>query len=145
MGDGTIILVLDIPGLIEIASSKDIFDYKNLSMAEMKRINSLRSLDTNDSENILKTSHATNNFNAKLHEMRSKDKSKSKRERFKHSQQEAKSRQLASSELVSNNITSIENSTNANSERMSIENSKYESDLKGIKYCLCGKKDSFGG
>ncbi len=126
MGDGTIILVLDIPGLIEITSLKEVADYKNLSLTDMKRINTVRSLDANDSDIILKTSHATNNFNAKLHEMRSKDKTKSKRDRFKHSQIEAKSRQLAAIELENTKRTPNDYSTPAINEIKSIESSHKE-------------------
>ncbi|MDX1960343.1 MAG: chemotaxis protein CheW [Leptospiraceae bacterium] len=77
MGDGTIILVLDIQGLIELASSNankiSISDGK-----EMNRLNTSRSIDVNASSTIYKTLSPTNLYNNKLLEMALSDKSRRK-------------------------------------------------------------------
>lgn len=83
MGDGTIILVLDIPGLVELASAELMEESASLTGEQMKKISTVRSLEHNDSEYIFKTKHSTNIFNAKLFELRAKDKSKSKKDRGK--------------------------------------------------------------
>ncbi|MCC5813255.1 MAG: chemotaxis protein CheW [Leptospira sp.] len=84
MGDGTIILVLDIPGLVELASGENRDDEIEINGEMMKRISSVRSLENSDTEYVFKTKHATNIFNAKLFESRAKDKTKSKRGQRNH-------------------------------------------------------------
>jgi two-component system, chemotaxis family, sensor kinase CheA len=108
MGDGTIILVLDIPGLIELASSDDLVETSDLKFKEMFRTSSVRSLETSDSEKLLKTSHATNLFNEKLFEMRSKDKSKTKRDRHRNESQNGRTAAGARRELEKTNKELIE-------------------------------------
>ncbi|MCW7463316.1 chemotaxis protein CheW [Leptospira limi] len=83
MGDGTIILVLDIPGLVEIAADKVDWTDKLVSGEMMKRSSTIRSLEMSDSEYIFKSNHPTNRYNAKLIELRAKDKSRIKKEKHK--------------------------------------------------------------
>lgn len=83
MGDGTIILVLDIPGLVEIAADKVDWTDKLVSGEMMKRSSTIRSLEMSDSEYIFKSNHPTNRYNAKLIELRAKDKSRTKKEKHK--------------------------------------------------------------
>ncbi|WCL48903.1 chemotaxis protein CheA [Leptospira sp. GIMC2001] len=82
MGDGTIILVLDIPGLVEIAA-EDNETMLSLSGEMMKRVNTVRSLEITDTDYIFKTKLATNTFNSKLFDLRAKDKTKLKKDRQK--------------------------------------------------------------
>lgn len=83
MGDGTIILVLDIPGLVEIAADKVDWSDKSVAGEMMKRSSSIRSLEMSDSEYIFKSNHPTNRYNAKLIELRAKDKSRVKKDKHK--------------------------------------------------------------
>lgn len=83
MGDGTIILVLDIPGLVEIAADKVDWSDKLVAGEMMKRSSTIRSLEMSDSEYIFKSIHPTNRYNAKLIELRAKDKSRIKKEKHK--------------------------------------------------------------
>lgn len=83
MGDGTIILVLDIPGLVEIAADKTDWSDFTVSGGQMKRTSTIRSLEMSDSEFIFKSDHPTNRYNSKLDELRSKDKSRLKKEKHK--------------------------------------------------------------
>lgn len=80
MGDGTIILVLDIPGLIELTNTLDL-NNDELTGDEMLRLNSTRSTDMNSSDKIYKTINSTNLYNSKLLEMVLSDKSKRKKEK----------------------------------------------------------------
>jgi two-component system chemotaxis sensor kinase CheA len=82
MGDGTIILVLDIPGLVELVGSDLVIHRREISGEPMKRVNSVRSLETVDSDFIFKSKLATNLFNSKLSDLKAKDKSKSKRDKL---------------------------------------------------------------
>ncbi len=83
MGDGTIILVLDIPGLVEIAADKIDWSESRLTGDMMKRTSSIRSLEMNDSDLIFKSQLSTNFYNAKLSELRSKEKTRLKKDRLK--------------------------------------------------------------
>lgn len=83
MGDGTIILVLDIPGLVEIAADKIDWTDKLASGEMMKRSSTIRSLEMSDSEYIFKSNHPTNRYNAQLIELRAKDKSRTKKDKHK--------------------------------------------------------------
>ncbi len=83
MGDGTIILVLDITGLIEIAADTLSWEENAVTGMQMKRSSSIRSLEMTDSDLIFKSSLSTNAYNAKLMEIKSKEKTKLKKERFK--------------------------------------------------------------
>ncbi|MCU0823752.1 MAG: chemotaxis protein CheW [Leptospira sp.] len=83
MGDGTIILVLDIPGLVEIAADKTDWSDTVITGEQMKRTSAIRSLEMSDSDLIFKSNHSTNRYNAKLAELHSKDKSRLKKERVK--------------------------------------------------------------
>ncbi|MCZ8342729.1 MAG: chemotaxis protein CheW [Leptospira sp.] len=83
MGDGTIILVLDIPGLVEIAADKTDWSDTLITGEQMKRTSAIRSLEMSDSDLIFKSNHSTNRYNAKLAELHSKDKSRLKKERVK--------------------------------------------------------------
>ncbi|TGM74139.1 chemotaxis protein CheA [Leptospira mtsangambouensis] len=83
MGDGTIILVLDIPGLVEIAADKVDWSDKLVAGEMMKRASTIRSLEMSDSEFMFKSNHPTNRYNAKLIELRAKDKSRVKKDKHK--------------------------------------------------------------
>lgn len=80
MGDGTIILVLDIPGLIELTNTH-LLKYADLGGKEMPRLNVNRTADITASTMIYKTSNPTNLYNTKLYEMLQSDKSKRKKEK----------------------------------------------------------------
>jgi len=79
MGDGTIILVLDIPGLIELTNVIKIDD--TLEGIEMLRLNSSRSSDNTVTEKIYKTITSTNLYNSRLLEMVLSDKSRRKKDK----------------------------------------------------------------
>jgi two-component system, chemotaxis family, sensor kinase CheA len=79
MGDGTIILVLDIPGLIELTNIIKVDD--TLEGTEMLRLNSSRSSDNTVTEKIYKTITSTNLYNSKLLEMVLSDKSRRKKDK----------------------------------------------------------------
>ncbi len=81
MGDGTIILVLDIPGLVELSSIRDSRIDTEFGAKLMKRLGASKSMDMDDSDSILKTLNPTNLFNDKLLEIFSKDKSRQKRKK----------------------------------------------------------------
>ncbi|TGK78797.1 chemotaxis protein CheA [Leptospira montravelensis] len=83
MGDGTIILVLDIPGLVEIAADKVDWTDKLVAGEMMKRASTIRSLEMSDSEFMFKSNHPTNRYNAKLIELRAKDKSRVKKDKHR--------------------------------------------------------------
>jgi two-component system chemotaxis sensor kinase CheA len=80
-GDGTIILVLDIPGLVDLAMEKDFDETKQVAMAEMPKVSLIRSLESNDLPVMEKTGIPTNLFNSTLHEIRSKDKARKHKEK----------------------------------------------------------------
>jgi two-component system, chemotaxis family, sensor kinase CheA len=80
MGDGTIILVLDIQGLIELTNTH-LVNYTDPGGKELPRLNTNRSVDVNVSATIFKTLSSTNIYNAKLLEMLNNDKSKRKKEK----------------------------------------------------------------
>ena len=82
MGDGTIILVLDIPGLIEL-STGSLPDITSLGGKDMPRTNSARSIDSTSLALVYKTANSTNMYNSKLLEMVQSDKSKRKKEKSK--------------------------------------------------------------
>ena len=79
MGDGTIILVLDIPGLIELTNVIKVDE--TLEGIEMLRLNSSRSSDNTVTEKIYKTITSTNLYNSKLLEMVLSDKSRRKKDK----------------------------------------------------------------
>ncbi|MCE9501142.1 MAG: chemotaxis protein CheW [Leptospira sp.] len=81
LGDGTIILVLDIPGVVELASEKGALYDNELASIEMNRITPSRSLEATDSELITKTVSPTNIFNNTLLQAMLADKSRSKRKK----------------------------------------------------------------
>lgn len=117
MGDGTIILVLDIPGLVELAGSEDITDYRTLQGEMMKRISSIHSLESTDSNYIFKTKHATNLFNARLYEMNSKEKLKKNNKSTKRGRKEEPEKIIVSSE----ELIREESSTSGDSITNSVE------------------------
>ena len=80
MGDGTIILVLDIGGLIDITTST-ILSTSHLSGKEMMRLNTSRSIDVNTSNVVFKTQNSTNIFNSSLLGLQLVDKSKKKKDK----------------------------------------------------------------
>lgn len=104
MGDGTIILVLDIPGLVELASVELMDESASQVGEQMKRVSSIRSLENSESDYVFKTKLATNIFNSKLFLQRSKDKLKNKKDRGRtpsHSAELEDSRIIVSkSELI---------------------------------------------
>jgi two-component system, chemotaxis family, sensor kinase CheA len=82
MGDGTIIIVLDIPGLIEIASNQNLMSQSGLLDGDfMKRLNTTKSIDLAMSDTIYKTKNSTNLFNTKLHAIKSIVKTRHKKEK----------------------------------------------------------------
>ncbi|MBE7410620.1 MAG: chemotaxis protein CheW [Leptospiraceae bacterium] len=85
MGDGTIILVLDVPGLVEMSSIRDSQIDTEFGAKLMKRLGASKSLDMDDSDSILKTLNPTNVFNDKLLEILLKDKSRQKRKKAEQS------------------------------------------------------------
>ncbi len=80
MGDGTIILVLDIPSLIELTNTH-LIKYTDFGGKEMPRLNINKAADVNASLSVYKTLNPTNLYNAKLYEMLQLDKSKRKKEK----------------------------------------------------------------
>lgn len=80
MGDGTIILVLDIGGLIDITTTMMI-NTSNIVGKEMMRLNTSRSIDVNTSNVIFKTQNSTNLFNNSLLGLQLVDKSKKKKDK----------------------------------------------------------------
>ncbi len=78
MGDGTIILVLDIPGLIDITN--ELKTNNSLNGTEMSRLNENHS-DINSSNIIYKTLNATNIYNNSLLKLIKEDKSKRKKDK----------------------------------------------------------------
>jgi two-component system chemotaxis sensor kinase CheA len=83
MGDGTIILVLDITGLIEIAADSLSWEENLITGQALKRTSTIRSLEMTDSDLVFKSNLSTNSYNLKLMEIRSKEKTKLKKDRFK--------------------------------------------------------------
>lgn len=82
MGDGTIILVLDIAGLIELTGSSSItIDADSLGGEEMVRLNSNRSMDSNVTERMFKTLNSTNIFNNTLTSIKQTDRYKKKKDK----------------------------------------------------------------
>lgn len=80
MGDGTIILVLDIGGLIDITTSTNL-STSHLVGKDMMRLNTSRSIDVNTSNVIFKTQSSTNLFNNSLLGLQLVDKSKKKKDK----------------------------------------------------------------
>jgi two-component system chemotaxis sensor kinase CheA len=80
MGDGTIILVLDIGGLIDITTGS-IISTSHLVGKDMMRLNTSRSIDVNTSNVIFKTQSSTNLFNSSLLGLQLVDKTKKKKDK----------------------------------------------------------------
>ncbi len=80
MGDGTIILVLDIGGLIDITTTS-VVSTSHLVGKEMMRLNTSRSIDVNTSNVIFKTQSSTNIFNSSLLGLQLVDKTKKKKDK----------------------------------------------------------------
>ncbi len=83
MGDGTIILVLDITGLIDIAADNLSWDENLIKGEPMKRTSSIRSLEMTDSDMIFKSRLSTNMYNVTLMELKAKEKTKLKKDKIK--------------------------------------------------------------
>lgn len=80
MGDGTIIMVLDIPGIVEIASELEDTDLiVHYHLETMKRIGSIHSTEREEELYIQKTTNPTNVYNHKLHEITNRERLKKKR------------------------------------------------------------------
>lgn len=80
MGDGTIIMVLDIPGIVEIASEADERSkFVNYHLETMKRISTIRTIETEEEKYIQKTSNPTNLYNHKLHEITTRERERRKK------------------------------------------------------------------
>ncbi|PJZ68680.1 chemotaxis protein CheA [Leptospira perolatii] len=80
MGDGTIIMVLDIPGLVEVAAEFDEKgNYINYHLETMKRISSIRTVETEEEMYLQKTANPTNVYNHKLFEIAAREKSRRKK------------------------------------------------------------------
>lgn len=82
MGDGTIILVLDISGLIELAATQSQSKELVIDGKKMLRLTTSKSMDIVSSKDIFKTLNATNNYNSRLLEMKlATEKSKKKKDK----------------------------------------------------------------
>ncbi|MCB1191623.1 MAG: chemotaxis protein CheW [Leptospiraceae bacterium] len=82
MGDGTIILVLDISGLIDLAAIQSQSEETTIQGKKMLRLTISKSMDIISSNDIFKTLNATNKFNARLLEMKmATEKSKKKKDK----------------------------------------------------------------
>ncbi|AXR69475.1 chemotaxis protein CheW [Leptospira mayottensis] len=80
MGDGTIIMVLDIPGIVEIASELEDTDLiVHYHLETMKRIGSIHSTEREEELYIQKTTNPTNVYNHKLHEITNRERLKKKK------------------------------------------------------------------
>lgn len=80
MGDGTIIMVLDIPGIVEIASELEDSDaVVHYHLETMQRISSIHSADREEELYIQKTTNPTNVYNHKLHEITNRERLKKKK------------------------------------------------------------------
>lgn len=80
MGDGTIIMVLDIPGIVEIASELEDTDLiVRYHLETMKRIGSIHSTEREEELYIQKTTNPTNVYNHKLHEITNRERLKKKK------------------------------------------------------------------
>ncbi|MBM9501652.1 chemotaxis protein CheW [Leptospira sp. 201903071] len=80
MGDGTIIMVLDIPGIVEIASELEDSDTViHYHLETMQRISSIHSADREEELYIQKTTNPTNVYNHKLHEITNRERLKKKK------------------------------------------------------------------
>ncbi|TGK04838.1 chemotaxis protein CheA [Leptospira semungkisensis] len=87
MGDGTIIMVLDIPGLVEFAAElEEKARYVNYHLETMKRISTLRTIETEEDRYIQKTSNPTNVYNHKLHEITTQERERRKKSERKKSE-----------------------------------------------------------
>ncbi|TGK18672.1 chemotaxis protein CheA [Leptospira fluminis] len=91
MGDGTIIMVLDIPGLVEISSRLDESGkYANFNLETMKRISTIRTIETEEEMYIQKTANPTNVYNHKLHEITARERAKRKKSERKREDESKK-------------------------------------------------------
>ncbi|MDV6234557.1 chemotaxis protein CheW [Leptospira ellisii] len=80
MGDGTIIMVLDIPGIVEIASELEDSDtIVHYHLETMQRISSIHSAEREEELYIQKTTNPTNVYNHKLHEITNRERLKKKK------------------------------------------------------------------
>ncbi|BDA79547.1 chemotaxis protein [Leptospira kobayashii] len=117
MGDGTIILVLDIPGLVEIAAEKINREENSSSVVGemMKRSSSIRSLEMSDSDLVFKSKLSTNAYNAKLMEMRSKEKTRLKKDRSREKHVIVPKEEIFAEEVtVNKKVTTSESQTYTN-------------------------------
>ncbi|TGK42198.1 chemotaxis protein CheW [Leptospira andrefontaineae] len=91
MGDGTIIMVLDIPGLVEFAAElEENARYVNYHLETMKRISTIRTIETEEEKYIQKTSNPTNVYNHKLHEITTRERERRKKSERKKSEESKK-------------------------------------------------------
>ncbi|EMO90627.1 chemotaxis protein CheW [Leptospira noguchii] len=80
MGDGTIIMVLDIPGIVEIASElEDMGTVVHYHLETMRRIGSIHSAEREEERYIQKTTNPTNVYNHKLHDITNRERLKKKK------------------------------------------------------------------
>ncbi|EMK23709.1 chemotaxis protein CheW [Leptospira kirschneri] len=80
MGDGTIIMVLDIPGIVEIASElEDVDTVVHYHLETMRRIGSIHSAEREEERYIQKTTNPTNVYNHKLHDITNRERLKKKK------------------------------------------------------------------
>ncbi|AYV56902.1 chemotaxis protein CheW [Leptospira kmetyi] len=80
MGDGTIIMVLDIPGIVEIASElEDAETVVHHHLETMRRISSIHSAEREEELYIQKTTNPTNVYNHKLHDITNRERLKKKK------------------------------------------------------------------
>jgi len=114
MGDGTIILVLDITGLIEIAADSVSWEENSVIGQQMKRTSTIRSLEMTDSDLIFKSDLSTNAYNIKLMEIRSKEKTKLKKEKFRSEAHVIVPREEVFVEEKTNNRKAETNGTHSN-------------------------------
>ncbi|TGL64562.1 chemotaxis protein CheA [Leptospira sarikeiensis] len=91
MGDGTIIMVLDIPGLVEFAAElEENARYVNFHLETMKRISTIRTIETEEEKYIQKTSNPTNVYNHKLHEITTQERERRKKSERKKAEDSRK-------------------------------------------------------
>lgn len=91
MGDGTIIMVLDIAGLVEFAAElEENARYVNYHLETMKRISTIRTIETEEEMYIQKTSNPTNVYNHKLHEITTRERERRKKSERKKSEESKK-------------------------------------------------------
>ena len=100
MGDGTIILVLDIPGLVESSGLRRLRDEQKPVGKLAKRISNISSFDMGDRQEYFVTSNATNDYNQRLYDLKEKEKRKKKKEKKKEAPVASSAAEKESAEII---------------------------------------------